>query len=194
MAWWDDILGSIGGAASQAFDSAAPTQLRDQALKWMGYFAANAVTACGPNVLDPEPCDFCSELGVVDCQVCGARTCLAHSFVNHKAEAVCFECVSGVVGTKVDQKRMREQQKFRRRAEKATRKPGADERLVVALKELGLEKGAAYEDVKAAHRYLVLKHHPDRVKSDAAKERAGEKLKKINAAFAVLKTHYERAA
>lgn len=194
MNWWNDIFGTLGINAQAMQDSAAPAQVRDQVMKWLGYFSANAVMAAGPNVLDPQPCDFCSELGLLDCQVCGARVCLAHAFVNHQSQAVCHDCVRGVVGTKEDQKRARAAQHRQQRAERATRRPDADEQLVAALKELGLERGAAWDDVKAAYRYLALKHHPDRAKSPSAKSKATEKLAKINAAFSTLKAHYERAA
>lgn len=192
MAWWDDLFSSF--SPQSMFDSAAPAQVRDQVMKWLGYFAANAVTAAGPNVLDPDTCDFCNELGLLDCQVCGARVCLAHSFVNHQAQAVCHECVRGVVGTKEDQRRARDQQHRERKAQRAQRRPNPDEKLVAALKELNLEKGSSWEDVKAAYRFLALKNHPDRAKSAAGREKAEAKLKKINAAFEVLKAHYERAA
>jgi len=194
MNWWQDIFGALGGNVQAMQDSAAPAQVRAQVMKWLGYFSANSVMAAGPNLLDPQSCDFCSELGLLDCQVCGARVCLAHAFVSHQAHAICHDCVRGVTGTKEEQRRARAAQHRQQKAERATRRPDADEQLVAALKELGLERGAAWEDVKAAHRYLVLKHHPDRAKSQSAKEKANEKLTKINAAYALLRSHYERAA
>ena len=198
MAWWQEFFGAVGASSQGMFDSSAPSQVRDQVMKWLGYFSASAVGVAGPNMLDPQTCDFCSELGLLDCQVCGARTCLAHSFVSHQAQAVCHECVRSTVGTREDVRRQRSEQHRQQRAERAersTRKAAAsDDKIATALKELGLEREATWEDIRAAHRYLVLKHHPDRVKGAAAKDKATEKLKKVNAAYELLRQRYEKAA
>lgn len=48
---------------------------------------------------------------------------------------------------------------------------------------LGVEKGAAQEDIKKAYRKLALRHHPDRNPNNREAE---EKFKKISEAYAVL--------
>ncbi|NLJ56391.1 MAG: J domain-containing protein [Firmicutes bacterium] len=48
---------------------------------------------------------------------------------------------------------------------------------------LGLNNNASQEQVKAAYRKLAFQYHPDRNKEDPA---AGERMKKINEAYAVL--------
>lgn len=56
-----------------------------------------------------------------------------------------------------------------------------------ALKALGLSEGASDEDVKKAHRKLVIENHPDRFANDpAAQARAEERTKQINEARDVL--------
>lgn len=56
-----------------------------------------------------------------------------------------------------------------------------------ALKTLGLSEGASDEDVKKAHRKLVIENHPDRFANDPqAQTRAEEKTKQINEARDVL--------
>jgi curved DNA-binding protein CbpA len=48
---------------------------------------------------------------------------------------------------------------------------------------LGLNHSASQEQIKAAYRKLAFQYHPDRNKEDPA---AGERMKKINEAYAVL--------
>lgn len=56
-----------------------------------------------------------------------------------------------------------------------------------ALKTLGLSEGASDEEIKKAHRKLVIENHPDRFANDAAAQaRAEEKTKQINEARDVL--------
>ena len=54
---------------------------------------------------------------------------------------------------------------------------------------LGLNNNAGQEQIKAAYRKLAFQHHPDRNKEDPA---AGEKMKKINEAYAVLSDQGKR--
>lgn len=61
---------------------------------------------------------------------------------------------------------------------------------------LGLDKGAAADDIKKAYRNLALKYHPDRVSADKKKE-AEEKFKEISEAYEVLvdpqkRTNYDQ--
>lgn len=56
---------------------------------------------------------------------------------------------------------------------------------------LGIKPGASPEEVKQAYRDLAMVWHPDRFPADnpRLKEKAQEELKKINAAYEVLKPH-----
>lgn len=56
---------------------------------------------------------------------------------------------------------------------------------------LGIKPGASPEEVKQAYRDLAMVWHPDRFPADNPRlqEKAQEELKKINAAYEVLKSH-----
>ena len=59
-----------------------------------------------------------------------------------------------------------------------------------ALKTLGLSEGASDEDIKKAHRKLIIENHPDKFGQDAtARATAEEKTKLINEARDVLLNH-----
>lgn len=59
-----------------------------------------------------------------------------------------------------------------------------------ALKTLGLSEGASEDDIKKAHRKLVIENHPDKFGQDAqARAAAEEKTKLINEARDVLLNH-----
>ncbi len=56
-----------------------------------------------------------------------------------------------------------------------------------ALKALGLTEGATDDDIKKAHRKLIIENHPDKFGQDpAARAQAEEKTKVINEARDVL--------
>jgi len=57
---------------------------------------------------------------------------------------------------------------------------------------LGVQKGAAVDDVKKAYRQLVMQHHPDRVADPAKKKEAEERFKEISEAYAVLSDPQKR--
>lgn len=59
-----------------------------------------------------------------------------------------------------------------------------------ALKTLGLSEGATEEDIKKAHRKLIIENHPDKFGQDAqTRAKAEEKTKLINEARDVLLNH-----
>jgi hypothetical protein len=61
------------------------------------------------------------------------------------------------------------------------------------LKILDIERGASWEEIKKAHRELMLVWHPDRFENDAdLKARAEKKSKEINEAYDALRTVFER--
>lgn len=57
---------------------------------------------------------------------------------------------------------------------------------------LGVNKGAAIDEIKKAYRNLALKYHPDRVPHESKKE-AEEKFKEVSEAYAVLSDDKKRA-
>ncbi|MEX0804585.1 MAG: DnaJ domain-containing protein [Candidatus Binatia bacterium] len=53
-------------------------------------------------------------------------------------------------------------------------------------KTLGVPSAASAQEIKSAHRELVKKHHPDLYTASSAKQRATERLREINEAYATL--------
>lgn len=48
---------------------------------------------------------------------------------------------------------------------------------------LGVEEGASYDEVKAAYRKMILKHHPDKRTAHLSEEEAAQKFREIQRAF-----------
>lgn len=194
MNWFQELLGSFASAtANQTFDSSAPAQVKDQLFQWFGYLSANALRKFSPNLIDPELCEACPQVSVGDCIVCGARCCLAHAHISHRADLVCDECVRALLGTKEKEKQVRAQERAHRKAQRQTSSPGADADLISALKLLGLKRGAPWSEIHTTYRRLSLEYHPDRAKTEKARLKSEAKLKELNAAYALLKAYYEKA-
>ena len=59
---------------------------------------------------------------------------------------------------------------------------------------LGVSRSASADELKAAHRKLSLKNHPDRVQGgEAMKKKATDKMAEINRAYDVLKDEKQRS-
>jgi DnaJ-domain-containing protein 1 len=86
----------------------------------------------------------------------------------------------------------RRQESTRREAPPPTR-PSLDPALVQAYEVLGLSTTATWDEINAAHRALLKKHHPDRhAGNEALVNQATAQSQKINEAFQVLKKHLGR--
>jgi DnaJ-domain-containing protein 1 len=84
-----------------------------------------------------------------------------------------------------------------RRQESARRepppRPSLDPALVQAYAVLGVPTTASWDEVNAAHRSLLKKHHPDRhAGNEALVKQATAQSQKINEAYQVLKKHLGR--
>src|SRR5262245_5968312 len=70
---------------------------------------------------------------------------------------------------------------------------GVDPALLQAFAVLGLPATASWEEINAAHRTLLKKHHPDRhAGNEALMKQATAQSQKINEAFQTLKKHLGR--
>ena len=79
------------------------------------------------------------------------------------------------------------------RRQEAPLRPALDPALVQAYSALDLSPQATWEEVNAAHRTLLKKHHPDRqAGNEALIKQATAQSQKINEAFQVLKKHLGR--
>ncbi|MCW5934565.1 MAG: J domain-containing protein [Fimbriimonadia bacterium] len=56
-----------------------------------------------------------------------------------------------------------------------------------AYEVLGIEPGSNLQEIKGAYRRLALRWHPDRFEDPLMRERAIEQMKRINAAYAVVR-------
>jgi DnaJ-domain-containing protein 1 len=87
-------------------------------------------------------------------------------------------------------------QKGREEAYRSAEDLEREARLATARKTLGVAKGAKAEEIIAAYRELARTHHPDKVASLApeASEYSEQRMKEINAAYAVLKRQWSEPA
>lgn len=154
------------------------TKVVDQLLQWGSLLTRNAAARWGQQALRPVFCsvDKCDAQALVPCAACEKVYCLGHVLVSYHAEGICEPCALEFV------------------AMKRKRGPSTQELVSEALKTLRLPKSADWEDIREAYRAMVTKHHPDKQKTDAARERAEKRMKEINAAYAVLKLHWQEAA
>jgi len=165
---------------------------------WLKAFALNAAPRIKAAVSQGLLCEAhneqngrrypCSHSSAVQCAACGRKTCMYHSFVTWKGDAICWHCASHTVmqmsmgGAPPAWNNPRGHDVPPR-----SHAPGPrDEDVDKALAILGLTRAATWEQVNDAFRSYVRRNHPDRVpESDRAV--AQEQFKQVNAAFNLLK-------
>lgn len=86
-----------------------------------------------------------------------------------------------------------QEQRRQESASSAPPRPALDPTLVAAYSTLGLSPSATWDEVNAAHRSLLKKHHPDRhAGNEALLKQATLQSQKINEAYQALKRHLGR--
>jgi hypothetical protein len=168
-----------------AVDTGAPQRIVEQLGQWVGHLSRNAAIHWSPNLVDPDVCCFCDVDAVAECIACGDPVCLAHGHISHRAEAICDECVQKQVD-----KREKKQRKNRKQR---TTTPSKDAEVTQAFMFLGVNPGASWAEVSAAYKSAASANHPDKFQGQN-RVQAEARLKNINAAFAILKAHYEKRA
>lgn len=181
--------------------SGAASRLWGEAQEFAGRLLGAATERWLPFYLTRSPCHVrelrsgvafqCNASGILICGACMRPACINHAQVDSHGNGTCYACISELI-----------QQKRGAAAPPpgpaAGRTPPPQdpraERVREAFKELELEPTANWHDVRARHRKLAAKNHPDRVRTPAAKAKAAERSVKINAAFAELKRHFEEKA
>jgi hypothetical protein len=117
----------------------------DQLGQWIGHLSQNAAVEWAPNLLQNRNCEFCSDIAMSGCFVCGAPCCLGHGHVSFRAEIVCERCVSKLVGEEMlrdsDENKTPEQRAF---------------------KYFNLTDTATWEEVNAIFRARSKTAHPDK--------------------------------
>lgn len=179
-----DGWGSVLAAFMQGVDTVAGPQKRavQQVTEFFSHFSRNAVERFAPLLMQPRRCSMqgCSSEAVAECMGCGLPSCMAHLHVSHRAEGICDQCVRDLLELKGTAARPA-----------AGRQPDATE-VARALRTLGLRRGASWSEVQRAHRLAAAENHPDRARTAARRKASEEKSKRINAAFEVLRRHYEQ--
>jgi hypothetical protein len=179
-------LGQFVAAFMDGVETVAGPQKRafDQVTEFFSHFMHSAVDRFGPMLAKPTRCSMagCQAEAVTQCMGCGEPACMAHLHVSHRAEGVCDQCVRDLLETKGRQYRP---PNAREASAQEVRK---------ALRLLGLRLGATWTEVQRAHRRTAAESHPDRARTPAQRRKAEDKSKRINAAFDVLRRHYERQA
>jgi hypothetical protein len=181
-----DGLGSVLSAFMQGVDTVAGPQKRviQQVTEFFGHFSRSAVERFSPMLARPTRCSMagCQAEAVAQCMGCGDPACMAHLHVSHRAEGVCDQCVRDLMELKGKQCRP------------PSGRDATAQEVRKALRTLGVRSGATWAEVQRAHRRAAAENHPDRVRTHAQKRKAEDKSKRINAAFELLRRHYERQA
>lgn len=170
----------LGGAAAQL-----EPVVRELG-EWFSVLQGHALQRWAPVVLSGARCSVrkdkrpCGRAGITKCVLCKQVVCLRHAAIAHDATAICETCLDDYADV------VKQHAEERPEPEAAPGDTTAQKRS--ALRELGLTADATWDEVRAEHRALVKKYHPDKFARSSAAERAKAeaRIKKINAAYSVL--------
>jgi len=173
---WGDIAAAFVGGLG-ASRSAVSKSIMNTVLQWGAHLTKRAMTQWVTVVESGAECHFpeCSTGAIATCVCCKKHFCLGHVLINYHAEAICELCAQSAV-----------------RARAAV--SSEEERRRAALKVLGLDDDASWEEVRTRYRQLVVKHNADRPQSAARRKKNTERLKAINAAYETLRQQQESRA
>lgn len=195
---WSQIAEGVSSAVSGAVAdrlSGAETTLTDHLGPWSKHFLATAVPKIEATLRLGQGCEAgglhqgrehpCDETAALVCASCRRFSCLAHSFVSWRGEALCWKCAAGAVAAAARARGDAPRTNSAGGGPPPPRQSQAD-KTRFCLRVLGLEPGASWEEVASAFRKLGAKWHPDR--ADAAqKAEYEEKFKRISEAYHALK-------
>jgi hypothetical protein len=186
----EQLIGHVAGRFAQGMRPDDPStrryaealkNLAEHALtKWLAVSAAGMV--CGSELRHKRTgaAKRCGAPAAGSCVVCNRATCIDHAMVSPSdGRLICHGCVMAVASSYSGQP-------DEARAQSEARIRGA-------LRTLGLEPGATVDEIRAAHKELAKRHHPDR---QPPSERADAErfMKTVNEAYSILVRHYEREA
>lgn len=148
-------------------------------IKWVQRLAAN------------QPCHVvaradgrCKRPACAACIACGQATCLGHAFINGSGEAICFVCATATLRPNARRDPQETLRQDRIRAKE----------LAWARRQLRVTAATDWDVIRAAHRKLSAKWHPDRYRSEGDRAKAEAKFKEVQRAFDLLQKERERAA
>jgi len=156
----------------------ATKEIVAQLQMWGSFLSKHAIANWSSSLLSPIACEVpgsrCPSTAVVRCQGCGKRCCLAHVRLSFLAEGICEACIEEKMGI--------------------ARPVREGDRLQAALRVMGLHSNASWSEVKSRYRKLAVKHNADVPQSREERAENTKRLKAINAAYAVLRDHFEQEA
>ena len=166
--------GAPWGRIASSFAQERGGRLVEQLTQWGSILSGNAMRKWGPRAVMPNECahEDCELDALARCMICGQEHCLAHSFVNHEADGICFVCAFQA-GARSEPARQR----------RSVKQSAAE---LDAYRVLGLRPGVSEEQIEAAYRSLARKHHPDRARDARSRKEAELNLREINLARDVL--------
>jgi DnaJ-domain-containing protein 1 len=195
---WSTVASVMAQNMAAGPHAEAAYSIMEQLHQWGSRLTDSALRKWPAAILAPTMCDSpdvstgrpkpCKSHATVRCDVCGRPCCLAHARVDYMADAICEVCIG----------------EAKARARSATggyKRPAYDQgapaspsgmSAAEALKALKLSQGATWQQIKAQYRKLAVKHNVDRPQSEKQRAMNVERLKKINAAYAVLREMHER--
>lgn len=194
----EDLFGSLFGG----FSRGVPPLVTEVLLPWANKVGLSAIARWSPIVASHIRCGLpykmgsphlCSNQAIAGCGCCKSPVCLDHAMVAGNADVICLRCVNETV--KIIQERIakdpdRQPPRSRPMADES---PDREAEKLKHLKTLGLDPDdePGLDEIKAAYRKLVAKHHPDRA-PEAERKAATKRFLKIQAAYEFLVDDAER--
>ncbi len=188
---WGSFVAVMARNVGESSDAAY--EVVEQLKEWGSHLTKNALSKWPMAIVAPTPCACpvftggnskpCEWLAVVKCDACGRPCCLAHARVDYAAEAICAVCIVGA------KERAQAVGGYTNMNVEEPPRPGVMTR-AQALKTLRLPATATWAQIKKQYYRLALKYNPDR--PGKQQEANTERMKKINAAFEVLREAHER--
>jgi hypothetical protein len=151
-------------------------------LKWVERLGASE--QCHVVTIDAGTGHRCHGAAIAHCVGCKKPTCLTHAFVDGSGEAVCFACVTELIA----HKGVAGPAHGSNGARPPT--PSNPKDVAWARRLFKVKASASWSDVRAAHRKLSARWHPDKVQDATGKAKAEEKFKELGRAFEILKKEY----
>jgi len=162
---------------------------------WLKVFTLEAVPKIKRGMQFGHPCECANESGgvrsacahtaAVACEACGRKSCLYHSFMAYRGEAICWHCVAEAIKMSAFPSG-HDVRNGNGRPRSDQYKAKIEAEIARCLNILGLEAGASWDDVHKAFRDKSAKEHPDRFPA-GERHTAEERFKAVSAAYNFLK-------
>ena len=207
----EGVLGSAPDGPKNVWLAIAPwvnDLTRNASVHWLPHLLTGI--PCEVVFRDPQSgvSSRCPGPAIAACSVCRKPCCINHSFVSRSCQAVCFACVqqdiddhapkinwppgtrghSAGQGSAAPHPNGAQGQPGPHAPPPNPRSDPLDVQIARARKILRVKRSATWDEVRAAHRRLVFKLHPDKNPGDSA---AALRFNEVQIAFRVLTQAYE---